>query len=432
MLGVASSILTIMAQHSAWTIRSIEEMPLSSRGLVAAHSLVAYLWKMLAPFALSPFYPYPGNAELLTPEYLVSVALLIAITVASFVMARKHKLPLAVWGYYVVTLIPVSGIVQVGAQSMANRYTYLPSIGPFLVIGLVASKAWESAGSETMHRLRARATYAAAALMVLIAMSYLTYRQIMLWENGITLWSDVIDNNHAGVEFAFSNRGLVFARTGQLDKAIEDFNRAIALSPDDPKAYYNRGLAFDGKGEYDKAIADFSKAISLTSSYYVTHFNMYYWRGLDFEKTGQMDKAIADFEKTIALNPAQNEARMRLGVLYGRVGSPDKAIEHFSKVIQQSPNNDGAYSNRGFAYSLMGQRDNALRDLSKAIELNKNNAAAYFNRGHIYLKAGRKDLALSDFRIACDIGSKEGCAALQSVMQGGEKRNARSHDKTKP
>ena len=139
-LSLMSSILTMYAQGAGRAVVPIAFVPLSVRLLVAARSLVSYLWKMVVPVNLVPYYPYPGNASLFSGEYLLAVACVIAITATCLVMAKKQKLWLSGWGYYVVTLLPVIGIVQVGGQAMADRYTYLPGLGPFLITGCAA--AW--------------------------------------------------------------------------------------------------------------------------------------------------------------------------------------------------------------------------------------------------------------------------------------------------
>lgn len=413
-LSIASSIVTILAQNASGAIRSTEIIPLSLRVVVAAHSLIAYLWKMIVPIGLIPYYPYPNYVALFSLEYLATTLVAVAITVACIVMARKqNKLFLSVWACYVATLVPVLGIVQAGGQSMADRYTYLPGIGPFLILGVLIAWLW-----ERLRRVTPVIKYfgAATAMFLLLFISFLTYKQMQVWKNSYSLWTYMIEKGPSNVAFAYNNRGIAFGRLNQPEKAIEDFGRAMAVDPNDSKPYYNRGLAFEKKGQLDKAVADYSKAISLNPSY----FEAYYRRGLVFEQEDHPDKAFSDFDKAVALYPSHLESRIRLGILYGKSGSFEKAIEHFSKTIDINPNYPLAYSNRGFAYSLTGQYDKALIDLSKAIELNKYYAVAYFNRGHVYMKVNSRELAFSDFQRACDLGSGQGCDALKSLAAQAE------------
>jgi Tfp pilus assembly protein PilF len=409
-LSLISSVLTILAQRAGGALVSTESIPLSTRLLVGARSLIDYLWKIIWPFNLIPFYPYPTNVSLLSLEYLITIVFVIGITIFCVASAKKQRLWLSVWSYYVITLIPVIGIVQVGRQAMADRYTYLPSIGPFLVIGL--GVAWVSRKVNILTRwgLIIKPLSAAVAIFVFFFMSYLTSRQIGIWNNSIQLWSYVIEKHPERVHLVYYFRGLAFLNTDQVDKAIEDFDTAIALDPYFSEAFLNRGSAFEKIRKFDKAIENFDKAIALRPSY-----EAYFNRGITFEKMGLLDKAIADYDKAISLNPSRYEAYPAGGKLYGKKGSFDKAIEYFSKYIAMDPKHAESYNNRGLSYAYIGQDDRALEDFNKAIALDQNIAVTYRNRGYLYLRMGNKEFALSDFQKACDLGDEKGCNALKAV-----------------
>ena len=409
-LSLVSSVLTVLAQRAGGALVSMESAPLSTRVLVGVRSLIAYLWKMIWPLNLTPFYPYPTDVSLLSLEYLFTIVLVIGITIICIVSAKKQRLWLSVWSYYVMTLIPVIGIVQVGRQAMADRYTYLPSLGPFLIMGL--GVAWASRKMNTFPRwgLIIKFLGASISIFVLASMSYLTFRQIGIWNNSIQLWSYVIGKHPERINLVYYFRGLAFLNTDQVDKAIEDFNMAISLDPYYGDAFLNRGTAFEKKGKFDKAIEDFDKAIALRPSY-----EAYFNRGMTFEKMGLLDKAIADYDKAIALNPSRYEAYPAGGKLYGKAGLFDKAIEYFNKYIAINPKHAESYNNRGLSYVYIGQDDRALEDFNKAIALDQNIAVTYRNRGNLYLRMGNKELALSDFQKACDLGDEKGCNALKAV-----------------
>jgi protein O-mannosyl-transferase len=150
-LSLISSVLTILAQKGSEALFMMEVTPLSSRGTVAAKSLVAYLGKIMLPLHLSPFYPYPLDVTFFSMDYLLPFFLVIGITILCLGLSRKQKMYLSAWSFYVVTLVPVLGIVQVGRQSMADRYTYLPSLGPFLVIGLGVAWVLTRTASSRQH-----------------------------------------------------------------------------------------------------------------------------------------------------------------------------------------------------------------------------------------------------------------------------------------
>jgi len=262
---------------------------------------------------------------------------------------------------------------------MADRYTYLPGLGPFFVVGLFAAWSWERLKRLKRGGLAIKSAVAAAAIFVFVSATYLTVKQIGIWKNDMALWSYVIEKEPTKVNLAYYMRGLVFQEQGDLDKALADYNMVNALEP--------------------------------------FHFEVYCSRASIFEIMGQPDKAIEDYSMAIAINPRAEEALIRRGILYGKAGQFDKAMEDFNRVIDINPDNPPAYVNRGTAYSRLGQDGKALADFNKAIELDQNYANAYVNRGSLYLKEGNKEGAVSDYRKACSLGNQEGCEALRALQK---------------
>ncbi len=407
-LSIVSAILTILAQKAGGAVQSLEFAPLSVRLYVASQALLLYLWKMIMPLNLVPYYPYPRNVSPLSLKYLFVFALVLGITAACLTLRKKNKIPVSVWGYYLVTLLPVLGIVQVGGQAMADRYAYLPSLGPFLLAGLMA--AWFSVKLYTVKKqaLPAKIAGVSASFVVLFFLTSLTLRQIAVWKNTFTLWDYVIEKDPDRVPEAYNNRGLAFSDKGQLNDAVEDYTKAIAINPLYREARLNRAVAYTSMGLIDKAIDDYTVVIVSRP-----FDQVFYLRGTAFEKKGQNDRALEDYKQALVLNPSYLEAYIRLGILYGKAGDFGKAIDQFNQAVKADPNYSLAYGNRGFAYSLMGRYKEALRDLDKAIELDRSYGGAYVNRGRVYLKMGDKEKAASDFREACALGEKEGCKARE-------------------
>ena len=408
--SLISSVLTILAQRAGGAVVEIQTLPLSERLLVAARSLLVYLWKMAVPWDLIPYYPYPKDISLFSMGFLFAVALIIGITIFCIILAKRHKLGLAVWVYYIVTLLPVIGIVQVGSQSMADRYTYLPSLAPFLIIA--AGSSWGYAKAIRLNRSVVMIFFLSAGIMMFAGLSYLSIRQMRIWENGLTVWSYVIEKRPNEVSIAYTNLGSAYQKRGQLDKAMENYNKAISLDPNDYLAYTNRGVIFDRMGQFDKAIESHNKAIVSNPGDYKAYFN----RGLTYDKMGRITDAIEDFQRTLRLNTQDTQviawAYNNLGILYGKVGMDDQSITAFNNSLAIEPNSPFTFYNRGFAYAYQGQYNRAIEDFSKAILLDQKNASAYFHRGDAYLRTGNKALAISDFQHGCDLGDMEACNAL--------------------
>jgi protein O-mannosyl-transferase len=286
-LSLASSVLTILAQSAGKSMVSMEFVPLTTRLLVAAQALIVYLQKMLLPLNLMPLYTYPKDVSLSSLMYLSALCLGIGVTAACAVLARKQKVWLSVWCFYGVTLIPVLGIIQVGNQPMADRYTYLPSLGPFLIAGMGAAWVSHKALREDRRRFLVRGASVLIALILVVCLSCLTARQTAVWRDSLSLWTYVIEKEPGKIPLAYNNRGMVFFKDGKLDQAIADFDMGITLDPLYAKAYYNRGSVYEKMGRLDKAIADYRKTISLDPLYY----EAYYYLDQALKKMGQHDKS---------------------------------------------------------------------------------------------------------------------------------------------
>ncbi len=374
-LSIISSLLTVLAQKSGGALVAFESEPLLKRVIVASHSVIAYLVKLILPVGLKPFYSYPRNASIMTFEYVAAIFLVAGITVIAIITARKHKELMSIWCYYVVTLIPVLGIVQVGGQAMADRYVYLPGIGLFFAASMLF--AW---GSERINRsVPWSRVYRPVSVVVisalLVTLSWLTVRQIGIWNNSIVFWNHVIAQDASQFPLAYNNRGIAYEDQGRFNDALADFNKALAANPYYVDAYYNRGKTLDAMGERDAAIADFNKVLDL--------------------------------------NPGNYFACNNLGVLYGKAGSFRIAMEYFSRAVTINPQYADSYFNRGLTSLFAGRDEEALEDFNRTIALKSDFSPAYSKRADLYFKTGRRELALNDLRKACDLGSRDACVALQ-------------------
>ena len=407
-LSAAISVITVIAQKGQGTALLVNSVRMPDRLLVAATSLILYLWKMLAPLNLIPFYPFPKDISILSFKYFGSIALVIGVTAVAILLRNKQRFLLAAWCYYIVSLLPVLGIVQVGDYAMADRYTYLPSIGPFMLVGLFVAWLWEKASSmgEKGHALTR--LVAGAGLVVCLALAYATVSQIGIWKDSITLWSYVIDQEQDRVPLAYNNRGVAFRAMGRYDLAMEDYNRTLSLVPRSFRAYTNRGIVYAETGQLQRAIEDFDSAIAINPSY----ADAYTSRGLAKSSQGQLSGALEDFNKAINLKPSSVDAYLNRGVAFEQLGKLDRALEDYGKAIALDPSDYLAYCNRGIIFAKMGQSDKAVRDYDTSISLKPDFAKAYLERAALYKKTGNGEQAIADYRRACDLGSEDGCEAI--------------------
>ncbi len=342
-LSLGMSVIILLAHKAGGAIAPITMVPLSTRAIVSAHSLIAYLGMMIWPLNLLPVYTYPTAATVLSFKYLSSIMLVIGITIACVVKAKNNRLWLAAWSYYIITLLPVLGIVQVGPQAMADRFTYLPSLAPFFLVGLAAAWIAKHAFAGTGTGAPVKGVIIAAAFAVCAAMSYVTYEQIGIWKNGIVLWTYVIDRDPARAFFAYNNRGVCYEKAGRIDKAVDDYQKTISLNPGDDQAYFNLGVIY--------------------------------------HRAGAQDKAIEYYSDSLAINPNRSEAFHNRGVIYSQNGQPDKALDDFDRAIELNPDMDIAYYNRATLYLRTNRRDLALSDFRKACDLGSKDACSALASG---------------------------------------------------
>jgi len=334
-LSLVSSVLTVLAQKAGGALVSTKVVPLSERLLVAVHSLMAYLENMVWPLNLTAFYPLPLNISLLSAEYLLAIILVIGITAVCLAYRKKRKVWLSVWGYYVVTLIPVLGIVQVGGQAMADRYTYLPSLGPFLLVGLGSAWMWGTVSDLKKWSFALKFFCGAMAAFAFAFLIYSTSEQIGIWKNGFVLWNDVIEKQPNRISIAYNNRGLAFMEMGRFDKAVEDFNTAIGLDPSTYLAYANLGYLYLNVGSFEKSIDYASRAIVLAPLQAVPYNN----RGISYHLIGRYDNALEDFNKAIELDRDYADAYFSRGNLYRGMGRKELAVADYQRACDLGDEN---------------------------------------------------------------------------------------------
>ena len=290
-LSLFSSSLTVWAQRSAEAMVALEAYPAATRLFVAVRAYIFYLLKMVLPLDLAPFYPIPEKTGLLSIEFAGLFALLSALTLFCILSFKRRRVFSAVWLYYMVTLLPVIGLVQVGNQAAADRYTYLPALGPFLLAGLLAGLIIE--------RCSKRWLVAPVAGMMLVSgvLADTTIRQIAVWKSSVTLWSYEIELFPDAAHPGHYNRGLAYYGAGEYEAAIEDFKRAVELEPGHARAYNSRGAAYASLGNPEQAVEDFKRAIELNPG----HARAYYNLGKVYFGLGDRERGLINYKKAAAL-----------------------------------------------------------------------------------------------------------------------------------
>ena len=371
-LGSIISVVTIIAQKTAGGLWTLGQLPLEVRIPVAFNALVHYLWNVIAPVSLWPLYRYPEpkDVSFTKPEYLAAIILIFLITSICVILAKRNRLWLTAWGYFVIAVFPVLGFFQAGVQSMADRFMYLPSLGLFIPAGLGLAGVWTKAEAlqEKGRILRQFAITAVIALT--IALSFMTVKQIAVWRDAISLW-----------------------------------NTLIQQEPARPDLYYLRGAGFKLKDETERALEDYTRAINLAPDYVAAYVN----RGVLFLEKDQIEPAIEDFKRALTLDQGALDAYVNLGNAYHKKKEDDRALEAYDSALARDPKLYTAYINRGVIYNSNGQTDKAIADFTQALSLRPDQDAVYVTRGNLYLKKGFVRLAVGDYQSACNLGNTRGC-----------------------
>jgi tetratricopeptide (TPR) repeat protein len=325
-----SCVITVAAQDAGGAIKSLDLFPLPLRLLNAVRAPGFYLGKILLPNGLVPFYPFPQSDEWLHPSVLLSVLAVLVITGAALWMLRRGRLSLfSAWSYYLITLIPVLGIVQVGMQAAADRYTYLPSISIFLMAGAGAVRLLERTAAVT-SRTAARLLVLLPCLCLLLFLGWLTAQQIGVWRTSETLWLTVTRAfpYPRSDAVAHNNLGVAYYQKGEWDKAIAEYQKAVSLRPRYADAHNNLGAAYAGKGMLDEAIAAHKQALAIRPDLLRAHLNL----GVSYNKKGELDKAIEEYKAVLALDEEYAPAHTYLAIAYYKQGNYQMAIEHCDRA----------------------------------------------------------------------------------------------------
>jgi len=335
-LTIASSIVTFWAQTKDKMVASIQYLPFLERVNNAIISYTAYLEKTFWPSHLAIFYPY----EYILPLWKVIISGIIIILITLTVLYYIKKLPFLFvgWFTYLGTLVPVIGLVQVGNQALADRYTYLPSIGIAVML------AWGITSLIKNENIRRKILFPAATA-VLFILTILTWQQCGYWKNSIDIFSQalhVTKHNH----LAHNNLGFYLFNEGKTREAFYHYNKAIGLVPYHYGYYNNRANAYVRLGEYQLAMADYNKAVILKPDYAESYYN----RGTLYGKTRKYQLAIKDFNQVIALKPDHIKAYNNRGITYLELGMYQKAIDDLNEAIRLKPDYADALNNRAVVF----------------------------------------------------------------------------------
>jgi tetratricopeptide (TPR) repeat protein len=349
-------LVTIYAQKTVGAFWSLKTLPFTTRLANALTAYVGYIGKMFWPAHLAVAYPYPAHNSQLWPV-LAAALLLAGLSFLAFWQARRRPYLLVGWLWYLGTLVPVIGLVQVGRQTMADRYTYIPYIGLFIAV------VWGIAELASRWRT-SRFLLPVGAGAVLSALAVCAWVQVGYWRNSIALYEHTlkVTGNNALVHV---NLGVALAEQGKLDQAIAQYNEAVHLKPDFAEAHFNLGAALAAQGKLNQAIAQYTETLRLKPGLAEAHIGL----GEALAAQDRLDQAAAQYTAALRLKPDLAVTRNNLGVILADQGKFAEAITQFQKAIQIRPDFSQAYLNLGLAYMNRGEEDKANIIFRKALKI---------------------------------------------------------------
>jgi protein O-mannosyl-transferase len=385
-LSLLFGILAILAQSSSLTAERLVSHTLAERFLFAGYNITAYLYKLVYPYSLACFYGYLPSDQM----YKIFLGAVCTLVILTFVFYRYRQNRTVMFGtlFFLCTIFIVIQLMPIGNALIADRYTYIPYIGLFFIIGVLADWAFQSDSTKWK-------VVKYLVVIQLVIFSAATFIQSTTWKNSETIFQQVLKiNPREGM--AYNNLGVVYLDTKEYPKAIDVLFKSLKYRETYPEAfrsYHNLGKAFSETGKRELGIQYYDTAISMAPG----SPDAIFARGLTYTEMGQYDKAISDFTTVLTkINPKHAESYYSRAIAYNKKNQKDSAIADYTRAVEVKPDYSGAYTNRGNIYFNNGNLDEAISDYTMSLKFEPDNGTVYLNRSFAYFKRHSFSLALED------------------------------------
>jgi tetratricopeptide (TPR) repeat protein len=397
-LSAASCVVTFWAQRSGGAVESLARLPLEARIGNAVIAYVLYIHKAGWPTGLAAFYPLRVG----WPAMTVAGAIIALAGVTGAVIWFRRQAPwlLTGWFWYLGMLVPVIGLVQVGAQAMADRYSYVPLVGLFLMV------CW------SVPHTRFSVGVATAALVICGVLSWI---QVGYWKNTETLFQHALRVTR-GNWLAHYNLATHASAAGRAQDAIQHYREALRIEPDFAEAHNNLGVALMHEGQLPEAIEHFQRAMQIKPSYAEAHNNL----GVALTYAGRADESLAHFEKALQIQPGYAQAAYNRGRSCALLGRMTEAIKHWEDALRVQPEFAAAHYDLGVALAASGRVPEAVEHWEQAVRIQPHLAEAHYNLAFAAEQAGNSADAIEHYKQALQARpdyaeAKRGLERLQAV-----------------
>jgi tetratricopeptide (TPR) repeat protein len=395
-LSIASSIATFFAQRAGGSVNTLDAISLPMRLANAAATYATYLFRTIWPVDLIAHYPYP--AHIVALPIVAGIAVLAGLTFLALKTRQTNPYVAAGWAWYVVSLLPVIGIVQVGSQASADRYTYIPLFGVFFALAWGVSEApFFHQGSKAKKHTHS-VPLGIAAVLCLTLLSALSYVQVGYWKDKLTLFSHAV-GVAPGSPVALYHLGGAYGDAGHHDKAIECYDKALAIAPGYGIARKHRADCLAQAGRSGEAIEGYREALAQAPDSPMAHNNL----ANELYESGQIEEALDHWQKALEIDPNCAEAHASLGRALADLGKTDQSLQHCNKAVELNPRSADAHNNLGMVLGQKGDISGAREHFREAAKLNPKMAQARFNLGILAAGTGDLDEAVTSYQEALSL-----------------------------
>jgi tetratricopeptide (TPR) repeat protein len=348
--------------------------------------VLIYIKLLILPIGQNLDYDVAISSSFFESSTIIGFLAIVALVLIGLKLFKDHRVLAFGVFWFLLTLVPESSVFPIRDVIYEHRL-YLPMVGCSMLLAALpfSLQRWISA----------RFAFS-LLLLVVVGFGYLTFERNKVWKDDWTLWNDVIRKSPNKAR-GYNNRGRAFLDAGAVDRALADFDVALALDPQHGPAYNNRGNAFLLLGQYDKAIEDYDKALEAGVTNTAELAQVYYNLGLAYRNKGENDLALQDLNKALSYDPYHAEAYYNRAIVRTARGDYQGALEDYTRTLALTPMNANALNNRGVVYKMLGEYPKAIEDFDHAIQIQPTYADAYFNRGSVRNSQQKCDSAIADF-----------------------------------
>ncbi len=386
-LAVASSIVTFLVQRNSGAVQPIDAIDLRSRLGNALVAYVSYIGKMFWPQDLAVLYPHPG-ASLPAVKVLCCGLLLIAGSICFLWAGRRRKYLAVGWLWYIVTLIPVIGLVQVGVQAMADRYSYVPLTGLFIML------TW---GVAETRRGRGLAT-TLGMIAVVCVLAVVTSHQLRYWQNSVTLFEHTLAVTRDNYVM-HNNYANFLMEAGRTTEAVDHFRRSLQIEPDRPEVRNNLGNAYSRIGKPGDAVEQYRQALRLNPNFAEAHYNL----ALVLSEQNRISEAVEEYREAIRLDPDNADALSNLGYELAQTGQFERAIELYRKALEIQPAHVITHGRLGLALAAANKANDAIAEFRMVLKARPDDTEMWCNLGILLDRQGANSEAVDCYRRALQV-----------------------------